>query len=371
MRVIWDGRVLSGRHIRGIGNYSIELLEALRCARPGLDLRIVVDEPIPDAARTAGYPVTVAGPSRGYRWQLWERVGLPWQALRSGADLIHSPANTTPRHATVPRVVTVHDVIPYLPSISGHSPRAPYWKNVVPAAIRSAAAILTCSEASRQDIVRVFDVAPARITVIPYAVSARVHTPPDAGAVVAAQGITAPYLLGLAATAPRKNTTGLIRIFKQVATRRRDVNLVLTGVTSDMTPGLLKLFKELEIAPDRVHLLDFVDSTVRNALYSQADAFLFLTLYEGFGLPILEAMRCGTPVVCSNRSSCPEVAGDAAILVDPENDAEVADTVCSLLTLSSEQRHDLVRRGHARADEFTWARTAHMTLAVYDQVLNQ
>jgi glycosyltransferase involved in cell wall biosynthesis len=368
VRVIWDGRVLCGREIRGIGNYSLELLEALRCARPSLDLRIFVDEPIPDATRTMGFPALVVGPSRGYRWQLWERVGLPWHAIRAGADLIHSPANTTPRRSPVPRVVTVHDVIPYLPSIAGKTLTDPYWTRVLPSAIRSAAAILTCSEASRQDIVRLFRIAPERITVIPYAVSERVHAPSDADDIVAATGVTTPYLLGLAATAPRKNTAGLIRVFKRVMAVHNDVSLVLTGVTSAVRPGVLSLLKDLDIAIERVHLLEFVEPRVRNALYSRAAAFLFLTLYEGFGLPILEAMRCGAPVICSNRSSCPEVAGDAAILVDPENDADVAASVSSIMTLSTSQRDQLIHRGRARADEFTWARTAHMTLAVYDRI---
>lgn len=369
MKIVWDGRVLCGPEVRGIGNYATNLFHALRAAQPALEILPFADVPGPSQPSNGHVPTQVVGPTQGYRWHTWERVVLPLHAFRVKADVLHSPANTCPSWSPMPRVVTVHDVIPYLPEVSGEALHGRYWLQTVPDAVRRAHAVLTDSEASRQDIARVFGVAPSRITVAPLAVGDDVVVPEDHGESVTRRlNIREPFLLALAATAPRKNTLGVLRVFKRLASRNGDVSLVLTGVGSTFRPTLDAALAELDIAPARVHLLDFVDSTVRNALYAQAAAFVFLSLYEGFGLPILEAMRCGAPVLCSNRASCPEVAGDAAVIVDPDDEAGAAVALSDMLSWGSQERARWQARGHAREREFTWAHCARTTLDVYDRV---
>jgi len=353
-----------------MGTYAANLLHAIGAARPEIDRVLLTDESAGGRDRVAGLEPQVVGPSRGYRWQLWEQVGLPWHAARLRANILHSPANTTPRFGVVPRVVTVHDVIPYLPEVSDATLRGRYWLKTVPEAIRSAAAVITDSDASRRDIIRVLNVPEDRISVIPLAVGLDVEPPSTAtvAQVLASLDVRPPYVLSLAAPAPRKNTAGVLRVFGRVSRVDPGLQLVLTGVGPAFRRRILEIAAAEGIPESRLRLFDYVDAPTRNALYGGASVFLFLTLYEGFGLPILEAMRCGAPVLCSTRSSCPEVAGDATVLVDPRDEAAAADALRGMLSASSVQRQEWKARGQAREREFTWTRTAEMTLRVYDVV---
>lgn len=370
MRVAWDARVVYGPELRGMGTYTTNLLEAIGAARPDVDRVLLTDDTPGGRDRVPGLEPRVVGPKRGYRWQLWEQIGLPWHAARLRANLLHSPANTAPRLGIVPRVVTVHDVIPYLPEVSDTTLRGRYWQKTVPDAIRTAAAVITDSDVSRRDIMRVMGVSGDRISVIPLAVGRDVEPPAPESVrqVLESLSINQPYVLSLAAPAPRKNTLGVLRIFGRVARSCPDVLLVLTGVGSALRRQVLDAAAAEGIPESRLRLFEYVDAATRNGLYAGSTVFLFLTLYEGFGLPILEAMRCGAPVLCSTRSSCPDVAGDAAVLVDPGDEAAAADALRGMLTASSLQRQAWRACGQAREREFTWSRTAEMTLRVYDAV---
>jgi glycosyltransferase involved in cell wall biosynthesis len=345
------------------------LLPAMLEVRPDLDVRLFTDTPV-TPGRPARAPVPqVVGPTRGYRWQLWERFVLPWHASLVHADVLHSPANTTPLRSAMPRVVTVHDVIPYLPAVAPSTISGHYWRRTVPEAVRRAAAVVTDSETSRIDIARVFEIPPERIDVVPLAVGADVQKPTgDLDSWLHARRLHRPYVLALAATAPRKNTIGVLRVFQRIARQNPDAHLVLTGVGHGLRSEIARALTTLEIPASRVKLLGFVAAEDRNALYAGAAVFLFLTLYEGFGLPILEAMRCGAPVLCSNRSSCPEVAGDAAALVDPADEEIAARIALDLMALSAADRRRWQVRGFQRERQFSWKNTARRTLDVYDRV---
>ena len=370
VRVVWDGRVVYGPELRGMGTYGVNLLSEMSRLRADVEHVVLTDEPTPHRHRIQGITPRVVGPSRGYRWHLWEQCGLPWHAATLRADILHCPSNTAPVIASVPRVVTVHDVIPYMPQVADCELTGSYWLTTVPRAIRSAAAIVTVSEVSRADIMRVMNVPGDRITVIPNAVGQDVVPPAESAveSVLAECRIQRPYVLSLAAPARRKNTLGAVEVFSHVARCIPDVQLVLTGVGAALRGNILAAARSFGIVEDRLRLIDFVDPDVRNALYSGADVFLFLSLYEGFGIPILEAMRCGTPVLCSTRGSCSEVAGDAAVLVDPTDIHATADAVVQMLRAAGSQRDEWRSRGRARERTFTWERAAEMTLRVYDAV---
>ena len=149
-----------------------------------------------------------------------------------------------------------------------------------------------------------------------------------------------------------------------------EVTLVLTGVSEQLKPMLLEEMRSLRVPESRVRLLEFVSTPQLAALYAECDVFCFLSLYEGFGLPILDAMQCGAPVVCSNRTSCPEVAGDAAVIVDADDTDEVAAGIRSVLGRDVGAQQVWRQRGLARSAEFTWRRTAELTAAVYDSVVS-
>jgi glycosyltransferase involved in cell wall biosynthesis len=367
MRVAWDARVLCQPELRGIGTYAANLLTAIRRSRPALELLLFHDEGFPgviDGVRTQRI-----GPSRGYRWQLWERFGLPVHAFVSRSDVLHSVANTTPPRALTPRVVTVHDVIPYLPDFAA-APWSSYGLDKVSAPVGRAAAIITDSECSREDIHRVFGIPRERVVVVPLAVDPAFRPPPEdeRTAILTQYGIRQPYVLALGAPARRKNTRGTLRAFRHIARQRPDVRLVLTGVAGPFEKVVRQMVTDSDVPSDRVVLTPFVDRDVLAALYAEAEVFLFLTLYEGFGLPILEAFKCGAPVVCSSRASCPEVAGDAAAIVDPADEVRAAEVVISVMHRSANERQVWRSRAQERERCFSWTRTAEMTLAVYDAV---
>jgi len=368
--VVWDGRVVYGPELRGIGTYGVNLLAEMARLRSDVEHVVLTDEPTAHRDRIQGITPRVVGPSRGYRWHLWEQCGLPWHAATLRSDILHCPANTAPIIASVPRVVTLHDVIPYIPEVADGELTGRYWLATVPRAIRRAAAIVTVSELSRSDIMRVMNVPGDRITVIPNAAGYDVAPLPEpaVASILADFCIQRPYVLSLAAPARRKNTLGVVEVFSHVARCIPDVQLVLTGVGPTLRGNILAAARSFGVPEDRLRLIAFVDSSVRNALYSGAAVFLFLSLYEGFGIPILEAMRCGAPVLCSTRGSCPEVAGDAAVLVDPTDIPGAADALVRMLRAPASQREQWRTRGRARERTFTWRRAAELTLGVYDAV---
>lgn len=368
MRVAWDARVLVNGPLRGMGTYAIHLLPALRECRQDLEFVLFHDagtHPLP----LTGFASRRIGPARGYRWQLWERLGLPIHASLRRCDILHSPANTTPPLSLLPRVVTLHDALPFHPGNNEVSP-LPYFQRTQRRAAASADAIITDSAHSKHEIGEVLRIPPERISVIPLAPSPELARP-DQGerrSVLEELGIHSRFVLGLAASAKRKNTRGILRAFAALPEHFKDVSLVLTGVGPALRAPLLSEIRALRLPESRVQLQGFVEPRQLAALYAECSAFLFLSLYEGFGLPILEAMQCGAPVICSTRTSCPEVAGDAAVMVDPENADEVADAAGRVLSRGHDEQLAWRDRGYARAAGFTWRQTASRTAQIYDSV---
>ncbi len=368
MRVGWDARILVNGERRGMGTYACNVLHALRECRPDIELRLFHDRDGRDRA-VDDVDAREIGPKRGYRWQLWERVGLPFHAYTQGCDLVHSPANTTPPRCPLPRVVTLHDALPFHDWNESANP-LPYFHDTQRRAIRTADAIITDSQYSKEDICSTLKVEPSRVFVIPLAPSPDFHRPESS--TVTAQlkdlDIRSPFIVALAATARRKNTLGVLRAFAALQHEHREVALVLTSVGPRLRQTLQEEMKALQIDADRVRFLDFVSQQQLAALYAGCDAFWFLSLFEGFGLPILDAMRCGAVVVCSTRTSCPEVAGDAAVMVDPEEIQDAVAATLNVLGMDGPARERWRARALAHAATFTWQRTATMTAQVYSDV---
>lgn len=368
MRVGWDARILVNGKRRGMGTYAFNVLQALRESRPDIELTLFHDQG-PREVAIEGVDARDIGPKRGYRWQLWERVGLPLHAYTRGCDVVHSPANTTPPRCPVPRVVTLHDAMPFHAWNEGANP-LPYFHETQRRALARAEAIITDSQYSKDDIVNTLKVDQARVTVIPLAPSIDLH-PPEPASVTSqlrALDVESPFIVALAATEKRKNTDGVLRAFAVLQHEHPDVSLVLTGVGAQLRPAIDAAMTQFDIDRRRVRCLDFVSQDQLAALYTGCDAFWFLSLYEGFGLPILDAMRCGALVVCSTRTSCPEVAGAAALMVDPEDTTQIVATTLGVLAMDTETRQAWRSRGLRRAAEFTWQRTAAMTADVYAKV---
>ena len=295
-------------------------------------------------------------------------------------DLLHCPANTAPLVLAkrVKLVLTIHDVMyMFLASVLGESPSLYqrlgrfYRRLVVPLAARQATAIVTDSYNSRQDVMKYLGVEKDKLQVVREAPNSACRLTPEPTtltAVRAKYALQRPFILALAAVDPRKNTA---RIAEAYALFRKQVTrcyqLALVGLTPAGQRHFQHLAQTLGLA-DEVITAGFVPDEDLVSLYNAAEALLYPSLYEGFGLPVLEAMACGTPVISSKSSSIPEIAGDAALLINP-TDTEALARAMVQLSSDQELRNDLIARGYKQAAKFSWAKAAEEMLAVYEHAL--
>ena len=362
-----------GRPGTGSGQYTRNLLEALAKAYPTNEYLLFNPGPAPSVSNIQ-YPIS-------NRAKLWfEQVSFP-HACR-GLDLAHVPYFASPLLPTAPTVVTVHDLIPLiLPAYRG-SLLVRLYTRLVAAAARKAEAIITVSQASQRDIVRYLHIPPERIHVT-YEAAGEAFQPVEDGAQLAAirQKYTLPerYFLYLGGFDQRKNLSTLLRAFALLVNRQqhcvlslsKEARLVIAGKLpgrdSPLFPDPRRLVEELGLE-ERVVFTGWVAEEDKPALLSGATAFVFPSLYEGFGLPPLEAMACGAPVIASNSSSLPEVVGEGGILVEPTDVEALAEAMEALLA-DDALRADLRQRALAQAARFSWRQTALETLAVYRKVI--
>jgi glycosyltransferase involved in cell wall biosynthesis len=306
--------------------------------------------------------------------KLWfEQVSFPRACRRWGADLVHVPYWGSPLRPPAPTVVTVHDLIPLLLPAYGGGTLGKWYTRLVSLSARRAARVLTDSEAARQDIVRHLRIHPDRVQAIHLAAEERfrpVDAPDELARVREKYGLPGRYLLYLGPFDARKNVPSILRAFARLdASDAGDLRLViagrLPGKDSDFFPSPRRIAAELGIR-DRVCLTGWIDEEDKPALYSGAIAFVFPSHYEGFGLPPLEAMSCGTPVIVSDRSSLPEIVGPGGLCVDPDDLDALTDAMrCAITDLSLYE--GLRAASLAQSRQFKWKKTASETMSAYDQ----
>ena len=354
----------------GIGTYVRELVPALHRAEPALDIRLFHARF--EASHTEGwmeaFPVQALRGGIRLLYPAWALAGRPQLPASLATDVLHapSPASAPPPRAGQRLVVTVHDLA------FERYPNAfpPAWRALfrlgLRRAARTASALITPSRHTADDLVRLGAAEPSRIHVVPLAPSL-IEGQGAAGPEVATLGVEPPYVLFVGTLEARKNLPRLVRAYRRaVASASIPHALVLAGPRGW---GIEPLDRELRTSgPGRVIVTGSVPPDALDHLYRGADAFVYPSLYEGFGLPVLDAMARGVPTVVSTSSSLPEVAGDAALPVDPRSEEELAAAIVRAIT----DRHDadrLAEAGRARAAAFSWERTARETLAVYRAVL--
>ena len=358
-------------HPTGVGVYSINLVNEL--AKLCDDLLVYTS--YPSAFKINQSQVrkvtSLTRPERGSAGFLsrliWMQSSLPVRNLFDRASVVLSTGSEGTLLPLVPQVVTVHDITPLLfPSLHPHTSELIFFRHFLPRTLRRSHAIITVSQSTKRNIIDFYNLPDAKIHVIYEGYDRETFHPyQDTLAVTKTYGLEH-YIHYAGNMLPHKNVAKLIQAFRLIAPKIPH-RLVLQGRRdSEYAAQLETLIKELDLE-GRVVLLGYVLRSHLPYLYSGASVFVTVSLSEGFGLPPLEAMACGTPVVASKTSSLPEVVGDAGILVDPNNTEQIAQALLEVIE-HPELRGDLSRKAVRRAALFSWSKTAKQTLEVLKAV---
>lgn len=310
---------------------------------------------------------TVRAGYKSWRMAVWlgQFLRLGFERLVPGAELYHATEHLLLPLRRVPTVLTVHDLIYHLfPEY--HKPLN-YWflNRAMPLFVQRARAIIAISESTKRDLIRCYGVHPDKITVV-YEAAAPYFRPvsPEAIAAVRARyGLPEGFILTVGTIEPRKNLPRLLDALQRLRQKGDDARLVVVGSKGWLYEGFFRRLEELQLE-DTVLLPGYVPDADLPAVYSAAMLCVLPSLYEGFGLPVLEAMACGTAVVCSRTSSLPEVGGDAVRYFNPTDVEEMAEAIAAVWR-DEALRMEMGKRGLAQAARFSWARTAEETMAVY------
>ncbi len=298
---------------------------------------------------------------------LWEQSILPWVLRRLGADLLHAPAFVGPLLSPCPQVITVHDLsfLRY-PAFFQRSNRL-YLQTLTGVACRRAAAVIAVSNFTAAEVQTLLRVPATRIHTIYHGVDPRFRPLPQKEVAAFRRAMQLPdrFVLYLGTLEPRKNLVGLINAFARL--RDPDLHLVLTGGRGWLYEEIFAAVERVGME-DRVHFPGYVSPEAQPLWYNAASAFAYISHYEGFGLPVLEALACGVPTLTAATTSLPEAGGDGALLVMPDDEPAVAESLQRLLT-DEELRGELRQRGLAHAARFTWPETARQTVALYQKII--
>jgi glycosyltransferase involved in cell wall biosynthesis len=356
----FDGSSLA-QGLSGVGYYTSRLLSGLveRLGRSGLhELVVLSNRPVP----VAPAPGVRLAESRWPVRAAWMELAVTRALRQARADVAHFTNYTAPLRLELPYLVSVHDMSLAL------LPWCYTWKmrlimpRVLPRVARRARLVLVPSAATRDDVVKLLRIDPGRVRVIPYA-APRGFDPPDPSAEPAGP----PYFLFVGNLEPRKNLARALRAFARIAPSLPDHRFVIAGAPGWKFKDVLREAARPDLA-ERVELRGYVPEDELPALYRNATAFVYPSLYEGFGLPVIEAMACGTPVLTSNVAALPELAEGAAVLVDPLDEPALAEAMHALGTDRALRRR-LREAGPARAAQYSWERTCDLTLEAYREAV--
>jgi glycosyltransferase involved in cell wall biosynthesis len=351
----------------GVGNYTAELLNALIDRDDERRYALLANRTLNGAApRGSLGQIGRRFPNRS----AWMQLMLPRDLARLRPDVCHFTNSIAPLHAPCPIVITLHDM-----SLFVHARLHPLKSRlavrpIIPAVTRRAAAIITVSQHARREIVSGLHVPPEKVHVIYEAAAPQYHVITDAAELDRVRqrySLQKPFVLYVGTIEPRKNLTRLVLAFAQAHRQNPEFELILVGQLGWQYGPLLKTIEDLQLG-SAVRRLGYIPDEDLPALYNLACVLAFPSLYEGFGLPVVEAMACGTPVLTSNGSSLAEIAAGAGCLIDPRDEQAIADGLLRL-SLDDDWHSELRASGLARAAEFSWQRAAEETVRVYDAVV--
>ncbi|HEX8863594.1 MAG TPA: glycosyltransferase family 1 protein [Actinomycetes bacterium] len=362
LRVAVDATAVPAK-LTGAGVYAARMLEAL-ALRGEVDLEVFVAPESAPSLAAPGLslrPVRAAGRGRPARIA-WTHLASGRAARAAGARVLHGVHYELPRRASMPRVVTVHDLTLVTHPEWHEASKVRFFGWAMRRSVAVAERVLCVSATTARDLCEHLGVDPERVDVTPLGTDLRPASEQAVTALRSRLGLDGPYVLGLGTLEPRKDLPSLIRAFAKLAGELPH-RLVLAGMAG-WGAGEVAAAAAASGVRDRILLAGYVPEADKAALFTGADLFVYPSRYEGFGLPVLEAMACGTPVITTTGGSLPEVAGDAAVLVAP-GDADGLAVAIGKLAGEAGERVAVVQRGMVRAAGFTWNRCAALTAEAY------
>lgn len=370
MRIGFDGTPLLGQR-SGVGHYTGRLLAHLGKQQPAWEYMLFSNRSLHPLETELAHTMPVAD-NFGLSRFIWMQLLLPRIIRQQKPDLCHFPNNTAPFCHSTPYVITIHDASLFLHSRHHPPSRLLALRLLLPQVARRAAAVITVSDHARRDLMQILDLPAPKMHVIHEAAPVGFQPLCDPIArrqLQARYNLPDEFVLFVGTIEPRKNLKRLIRAVAALRQRGCKTRLVLVGPNGWLINGSLE--KEIEALglQEAVQNLGYVPQADLPGIYSLATVFAFPSLYEGFGLPPLEAMACGTAVLTSQNSAMAEVCGDAALLIDPHQEEDITEGLACLLQ-DAQRREAMRRAGLARAQEYSWERTARETAVVYKKVLN-
>jgi glycosyltransferase involved in cell wall biosynthesis len=353
----------------GIGTYAVNLVEQMLILDEENRYFIFVsgDLPLKNVNPERHHVINVCRNKGWVRRILAEQFILPFLVKKHKIEMLHSVAFSCPVIKLCKYVLTIHDLAYRVFPETVRKSRRVYYSVMFPLFASIADKIITVSENTKNDVIRCFHVPGDRIDTVLLGVSGhfRQEDDSDARAVLSSLGITGEYLLYVGSLEPRKNLVRLLQAFELIR-KEVKISLVIVGPKGWMYDGIFSSTAVIEHKDDII-FAGHVEDQVLPKLYSQAKAFVFPSLYEGFGLPALEAMACGAPLIASGTSSLREVCGDAAIYVDPFDVKNIFENIF-MLVKNDQRRAELREKGLERSRQFSWEKTARMTLEAYKKV---
>jgi glycosyltransferase involved in cell wall biosynthesis len=357
----------------GAGNYIIELVRAVHTLDCPHEFIIFAQqhgrELIGSPARDGFEWISLPNHSPARRL-IWEQIAFPELLKKQRIDLLHSLHYTRPLRLACRSIVTIHDMTFFLFPHLHTRPKRIFFPLMIRYSARAADALIADSESTRQDAIRILGLAPEKISTVPLGVRPEfrpVHDQALKTAVRARYHLPEKFLLFVGLVEPRKNLPLLLKSYRRVADQGNLIPLVIVGRKGWMYEQVLDLIAGLGLT-DRVLLAGYVSPEDLPIVYNLADVFIYPSLYEGFGLPPLEALACGTPVITTAVSSMPEHVGQAGLLIPPGDEEALTQAIIHLLN-DQELKSRLAILGPQQAAQFTWTRTARQTLQVYENVL--
>lgn len=381
MRIGIDAR-FAVRNRRGIGNYTLMLIQQLAEFDKINEYVIYIDR-VDDQQvlpKQANFTVKILSPSN---YLLWEQIALPLAVNKDKIEVLHCTANTAPLilSSQIRLISTVHDIMYLYNSNKMPQPKSMYQKMgklyrkiMVPASFQRVDAIITVSHYSKLDIMSYFPALPEEKIFVTYEAANEKFRSVDKDAarkrITTEMGIIGTYIFALAGADPRKNTETVIKNFIQLKAHRCiGHKLVLTGLPGWRNSKYYEIVRNAGMEDDIV-FTGYISEEQLVDLYNCAEFFLYPSRYEGFGLPILEAMACGTPVITSNVTSIPEIAGDAAVLIEPTNKEQLNKAIVKMLDDGS-LKNDMIKKGFEQSAKFSWRKMAIDTLAIYEGLMQE